>query len=38
MMAIPTLLSTIWLAPKVVKKANEYFTSLDQDKKVSNQV
>ena len=37
MMAIPTLISTIWLAPKVVAKANDYFTTLKtQDKKELN--
>jgi AGCS family alanine or glycine:cation symporter len=39
MMAIPTLISTIWLAPKVVEKANDYFMSLkNQDKTELNQV
>ena len=28
MMAIPTLIASIWLAPKVVEKAEEYFSSL----------
>ena len=28
MMIFPTLISTIWLAPKVVAKANDYFMSL----------
>ncbi|MAA92617.1 MAG: sodium/alanine symporter [Gammaproteobacteria bacterium] len=28
MMIFPTLISTIWLAPKVVDKANDYFRSL----------
>jgi len=38
MMAIPTLISTIWLAPKVVEKANDYFMSLkNQDKTELNQ-
>ena len=37
MMIFPTLISTIWLAPKVIAKANEYFTNLKiQDKKELN--
>ena len=28
MMAIPTLIASIWLAPKVVEKSEEYFSSL----------
>jgi AGCS family alanine or glycine:cation symporter len=28
-MAIPTMLSTIYLAPRVMKKAKEYFASID---------
>ena len=27
-MAIPTLISSVWLAPKVVEKAKDYFASL----------
>jgi len=39
MMIFPTLISTIWLAPKVVEKANDYFKSLkNQDKTELNQV
>ena len=39
MMIFPTLISTIWLAPKVVDKANDYFRSLkNQDKTKLNQV
>ena len=29
MMAIPTLVSSIWLAPKVIARAKTYFASLD---------
>jgi hypothetical protein len=28
MMAIPTLIASIWLAPKVLERANEYFASI----------
>ena len=39
MMIFPTLISTIWLAPKVIEKANDYFKSLkNQDKTKLNQV
>ena len=39
MMIFPTLISTIWLAPKVIEKANDYFKSLkNQDKTELNQV
>ena len=30
-MAIPTLISSVWLAPKVIEKAREYFAELDSD-------
>ena len=30
-MAIPTLISSVWLAPKVIEKAKEYFASLEPE-------
>jgi AGCS family alanine or glycine:cation symporter len=30
-MAIPTLISSVWLAPKVIEKAREYFTTLESE-------
>ena len=33
MMAIPTLVSTLWLAPKVMSSAKEYFNSLNETAK-----
>ena len=30
LMAIPTLISTVWLAPKVIFKAREYFSALEE--------
>ena len=33
MMAIPTLVSTLWLAPKVMSSAKEYFNSLSETAK-----
>ena len=29
LMAIPTLISSVWLAPKVIDKASEYFAKLE---------
>jgi hypothetical protein len=28
-MAIPTLISSVWLAPKVIEKAKDYFATLE---------
>jgi AGCS family alanine or glycine:cation symporter len=28
-MAIPTLVSSVWLAPKVIEKAKDYFATLE---------
>ena len=30
LMAIPTLISSVWLAPKVIDKAREYFVTLEK--------
>jgi AGCS family alanine or glycine:cation symporter len=30
-MAIPTLISSVWLAPKVIEKAREYFATLESE-------
>ena len=30
LMAIPTLISSIWLAPRVIVKAREYFATLEE--------
>jgi AGCS family alanine or glycine:cation symporter len=30
-MAIPTLISSVWLAPKVIEKAKDYFASLESE-------
>jgi AGCS family alanine or glycine:cation symporter len=30
-MAIPTLISSIWLAPKVIEKAKDYFATLESE-------
>ena len=30
LMAIPTLISSVWLAPKVIEKAREYFAKLEK--------
>ena len=30
LMAIPTLISSVWLAPKVIDKAREYFAKLEE--------
>jgi len=30
-MAIPTLISSVWLAPKVIEKAKDYFATLDSE-------
>ena len=30
LMAIPTLISSVWLAPKVIDKAREYFAKLEK--------
>ncbi len=30
-MAIPTLISSVWLAPKVINKAKDYFASLESE-------
>jgi len=30
LMAIPTLISSVWLAPKVIERAREYFAKLEK--------
>jgi AGCS family alanine or glycine:cation symporter len=31
LMAIPTLISSLWLAPRVIEKAKDYFKTLESE-------